>query len=232
MGNVPFYGYGGYPFLQFNPPSSQRLTPKLDPIKLNDNNWVIWSRYVHAILIEMGVDRCIQYNMQGYLDDYKAQTIIMQSCTEEYQVQISDHLSAHSMWEYLMSLFITKANGKLISLQEESRMFKMHANEKPSMYILRGRKIANTMKSLGHEFSDLALCNMILNGLSAEYDIHKKVQQSIIISNPDVNLLQHTLELAYMQNLAEKANTVPTDSISSHLHIVGVPTIILLLPIM
>jgi hypothetical protein len=78
------------------------------------------------MLIEMGVEHCIIYDQQGNLDDYKAQTIIMQSCNEEYQIQISDHLSAYSMWEYLMALFVTKANGKLISLQEESRMFKSH----------------------------------------------------------------------------------------------------------
>jgi hypothetical protein len=220
MGNFPFYGYGPYPAMQVHPPS-QRLTPKLDPIKLNDNNWVIWSRYVHAMLIEMGVEHCIIYDQQGNLDDYKAQTIIMQSCNEEYQIQISDHLSAYSMWEYLMALFVTKANGKLISLQEESRMFKMHVNEKPSAHVLRARKIANTIKSLGHEFSDLSLCSMILNGLPPEYDIHKQVQQSIIVSNPDVNMLQHSLELAYMQNTAKKTTLMPKPSYQRPPHVPG-----------
>ena len=198
MVNSNPYGYSGYPFINFNSPS-QRLTPKLEPLKLNDNNWVIWSRYVHAMLIEMGVEYCILHDMRGNLDDYKAQSIITQSCTEEYQIQISDHLSAYSMWDYLMALFVTKANGKIISLQEESRNFKMYIREKPSSYVLRARKIANTIKSLGHEFSDLSLCTMLLNGLPEEYNIHKQVQQSIIVSNPDVNMLQHSLELAYMQ---------------------------------
>jgi hypothetical protein len=153
MVNTSPFGYNGYPFMQYKPPS-QRLTPKLEPLKLNDNNWVIWSRYVHAMLIEMGVEYCILADMRGQLDDYKAQSIITQSCSEEYQIQISDHLSAYSMWEYLMALFVTKANGKLISLQEESRTFKMQLNEKPSAYVLRARKKANTIKSLGHEFSD------------------------------------------------------------------------------
>jgi hypothetical protein len=173
------------------------------------------------MLIEMGVEHCIIYDQQGNLDDYKAQTIIMQSCNEEYQIQISDHLSAYSMWEYLMALFVTKANGKLISLQEESRMFKMHVNEKPSAYVLRARKIANTIKSLGHEFSDLSLCSMILNGLPPEYDIHKQVQQSIIVSNPDVNMLQHSLELAYMQNTAKKITLMPKPSYQRPPHVPG-----------
>lgn len=203
MVNTSPFGYNGYPFMQYKPPS-QRLTPKLEPLKLNDNNWVIWSRYVHAMLIEMGVEYCILADMRGQLDDYKAQSIITQSCSEEYQIQISDHLSAYSMWEYLMALFVTKANGKLISLQEESRTFKMQLNEKPSAYVLRARKIANTIKSLGHEFSDLSVCTMLLNGLPEEYEIHKQVQQSIIVSNPDVNLLQHSLELAHMQIVNKK----------------------------
>jgi hypothetical protein len=161
------------------------------------------------MLIEMGVEYCILHNMRGHLDDYKAQSIITQSCSEEYQIQISDLSSAHAMWEYLMSLFVTKANGKLISLQEESRTFKMHTNEKPSAYVLRARRIANTIKSLGHEFSDLSLCNMLLNGLPEEYEIHKQVQQTIIVSNPDVNLLQHSLELAYMQVVSKRSSNAP-----------------------
>jgi hypothetical protein len=161
------------------------------------------------MLIEMGVEYCILNDMRGHLDDYKAQSIITQSCSEEYQVQISDQFSAHSMWAHLMSLFVTKANGKLISLQEESRTFKMLANEKPSAYVLRARRIANTIKSLGHEFSDLSLCTMLLNGLPEEYAIHKQVQQSIIVSNPDVNLLQHSLELAYMQIVSKRVQHAP-----------------------
>ena len=215
MPNPSPVGYSGYPYLQFKPPS-QKLTPKLEPLKLNDNNWVIWSRYVHAMLIEMGVEYCILQDMRGHLDDYKAQSIITQSCSEEYQVQISDHFSAFTMWEYLMSLFVTKANGKLISLQEESRTFRMHTNEKPSAYVLRARRIANTIKSLGHEFSDLSLCNMLLNGLPEEYDIHKQVQQSIIVSNPDVNLLQHSLELAYMQIVSKRTSNTPAKSSTSY----------------
>ena len=85
----------------------------------------------------------------------------------------------------------------------------MSSNEKPSAYVLRARRIANTMKSLGHEFSDLSLCNMILYGLPEEYEIHKHVQQSIIVSNPDVNLLQHALELAHMQIVSKKTPIQP-----------------------
>ncbi len=43
------------------PTSSHRLTPKLEPIKLSENNWVIWSRYVHAMIIELGVEYCLHH---------------------------------------------------------------------------------------------------------------------------------------------------------------------------
>ena len=48
MVNTSPFGYNGYPFMQYKPPS-QRLTPKLEPLKLNDNNWVIWSRVAEQL---------------------------------------------------------------------------------------------------------------------------------------------------------------------------------------
>ena len=73
---------------------SHKLSTKLDPIKLNDNNWVLWSKYAHAVRIEMCAEYCIKSDYEGTYKDYRAQTLILQSCTEEYQVQIS-HLISH-----------------------------------------------------------------------------------------------------------------------------------------
>jgi hypothetical protein len=50
---------------------------------------------------------------------------------------------------------------------------------------------------------------MLLNGLPEEYNIHKQVQQSLIVSNPDVNQLQHSLELAHMQIVNKKLQNPP-----------------------
>ena len=80
-GGGPGLPSGSYPFpyyLYQPTPSVQRLTPKMDPIKLNEHNWVLWSRFVHAMLIEVGVERCIQEDMQGHVEDFKAQSLIMQ----------------------------------------------------------------------------------------------------------------------------------------------------------
>jgi len=39
--------------------------------------------------------------------------------------------------------------GKLMSLNEEARLFKMKPGEKPSVYVMRARKISQCLKSLG-----------------------------------------------------------------------------------
>ena len=111
---------------------------------------------MNAMLIEVGVSHCIHYDLEGHLDDFKAQSLIVQSCFEEHLIQISDQMSAFGMWQYLMSLFTSKSKGKLMSLHEEARMFKMSNGEKPSSYILRARKIATTIRSLGDEFTELS----------------------------------------------------------------------------
>jgi hypothetical protein len=110
------------PTMLMHAPTSQKLTPKLDPIKLNNDNWVLWSRYANAVLIEMGVEYCIHQRCEGTYDDLKAQTLILQSCTEEYQVQISHLSNAFDMWGHLISLFTGMTNGKLMSLNEEAKI--------------------------------------------------------------------------------------------------------------
>jgi gag-polypeptide of LTR copia-type len=65
--------------------------------------------------------------------------------------------------------------GKLMSLNEEARLFRMKPGEKPSVYVMRARKIANTLNSLGRDPDDLATCMMILNGLTPEYDELKQI---------------------------------------------------------
>jgi hypothetical protein len=119
-------------------------------------------------------------------------------------------MSAFGMWQYLMSLFTSKSKGKLMSLHEEARMFKMSNGEKPSSYILRARKIATTIRSLGDEFTELSLCSMILSGLSEDYSDDKKVQRCFCYTNPDVSQLQHALELTYLKLQDAKSNTPKT----------------------
>lgn len=203
-------GVGGHPafpptFPTYSQPSA-KLTPKLDPIKLNDNNWVHWSRYIHAIIIEIGVEHCIRRDMTNTFEDYKAQALILQSCTDEYLVQISDLTSAFAMWNHLISLFTGRTNGKLMSLNEEIRLFKMKHGEKPSAYVLRARRITNTIRSLGRQYDDLSVCMMILNGLTPEYEQTKQIQQNLCYHDPDVSRLQHTLELVYMSLDFSKQN--------------------------
>jgi hypothetical protein len=107
----------------------------------------MWSKHVYTMLMEMGVAYCVHDDCEGSLDDFKAQTLITQSCTEEYLVQISDQYSAYVMWHTLLDVFRVRAQGKLISLHNEARTLTMFPGEKPSAYILRGRKIANTIRN-------------------------------------------------------------------------------------
>jgi hypothetical protein len=210
---MPFMSGGfpsaGYPTFHTGPISysHQKLTPKLEPIKLGDNNWVMWSKHVYTMLIEMGVAYCVHDDCEGTLDDFKAQTLITQACTEEYLVQISDLYSAHEMWNVLLDVFKTRAQGKLLSLHHEARMLTMHPGEKPSAYILRGRKIANTIKSLGENYSDLTLCAMLLAGLTDEYEADRQYQTSVCYDKADIHKLQHVLELTYSKLQRKKANT-------------------------
>jgi hypothetical protein len=164
----------------------------------------MWSRYVHAMLMEMGVERCIQVDCEGMIEDYKAQSLILQSCTEEYLVQISDKNCAFDMWDYLMGLFTRRSKGKIMALHEEMRHFRMFEKEKPSSFVLRARRIVNTLRSLGEEVTELTLCNLILNGLPEEYEVDVKVQQAICFTQADVSQLQHTLELSWMKMYENK----------------------------
>jgi hypothetical protein len=173
-------------------------------MKLNDDNWVTWSKQTYAILWETGVNYCVHDDYEGTYDDYKAQTIIVQSCTEEYSVQISDLKSACAMWNTLMQVLTERANGRIMSLHHEVKMFKMRVGEKPSAYVLRARKIANTMRSLGGNFDDISLCSMILSGLTEEYEYDRRQQRSACYRDPDVYQLQHVLELSYLEMQSRK----------------------------
>jgi hypothetical protein len=128
--------------------SSQRLTPKIETVKLNDTNWVTWTRQVYAMLWEMGVNYCVHDVHEDSYDDFKAQTLIVQACTEEYAVQITDLKCSHYMWNKLLQVFNARASARLMSLHKESRSFKMKPGEKPSEYVLRARRISNNMRSV------------------------------------------------------------------------------------
>jgi hypothetical protein len=125
----------------------QKLTPKIELVKLNDTNWLTWTKQVYAMLWEMNVNYCVHDDYQGAYDDFKAQTIITQACTEQYSVQITDLSSAHQMWNKLLHVFNARAAARLMSLHREQKLFKMKPGEKPSDYILRCRKIANNLRS-------------------------------------------------------------------------------------
>eukprot|EP00884_Botryococcus_braunii_P011866 jgi/Botrbrau1/20680/Bobra.0058s0010.1 len=101
QGQFPNVGIPGLP--NINPTtgpsfsSHQKLTPKIELVKLNDTNWLTWTKQVYAMLWEMNVNYCVHDDYQGAYDDFKAQTIITQACTEQYSVQITDLTSAYHM---------------------------------------------------------------------------------------------------------------------------------------
>jgi hypothetical protein len=174
--------------------TQQKLTPKVEIVKLNDTNWVIWTRQVYAMLWEMGVNYCVHDAYEGTYDDLKAQTIITQACTDHYSVQITHLKCAFHMWNTLLQTFNLKAAAKLMSLHIESRLFTMKSGEKPSDYVLRARRISNSLRSLGDAMSEINLCSMMLEGLTHEYEVDKRLQLSVCNHNPDVHQLQHVLE--------------------------------------
>lgn len=155
------------------------------------------------MIIEIGVEHFIKSKCEGTLQDYKAQALILQSCTDDYMVRISHYTSAYDMWNHLIKLFVGRTNDKLMALNEEVRLFKMKANEKPSSYVLRARKIANTLRSLGRPHDDMSTCMMVLHG-SHEYNDIKQIQLSLCDTDPDVDRVQHTLDLAHMNIEANK----------------------------
>lgn len=77
------------PIMPMHATPFENLTPKLDLIKLNNENWVLWSRNANAAWIELGVEYRIKQLCEGTYDNLKAQTLIMQSYIDEYQRQIS-----------------------------------------------------------------------------------------------------------------------------------------------
>jgi hypothetical protein len=48
--------------------AQQKLTPKVEIVKLNDTNWVIWTRQVYAMLWEMGVNYYVHDVHEGTYD--------------------------------------------------------------------------------------------------------------------------------------------------------------------
>ena len=100
-------------------------------------------------------------------------------------------------------MFTVRASGRLMTLYQEARTLAMRPGEKPSLYVLRARKIANNIRSLGHSFDDLSVCNMILNGLTAEYEQDVQLQEALCMQDPDLSTLQHGLELAYIKKVSK-----------------------------
>jgi len=93
------------PTVPANKSSSKKFTTKMDPIKLDDTTGFSGAGISNSVLIEMEVDHCLKQDFEGTLEDFRAQSSILQSCTDEYLVQISHLTSAYSMWQYLIDLF-------------------------------------------------------------------------------------------------------------------------------
>jgi hypothetical protein len=191
------------------------LLPKLDVMKLNDNNWVAWSRYAHAILLSAGVEWCIQADYGEYAQDWVAQTLLTGSLSDAYQVEVSDQKSAHGIWTCLLNIFTVRGRGRILALFQELHSLKMTPNEKPSVYITRARKLVMSLRSFGHYYTDLALCYVILAGLSPEYEQDKHTQMNLIQDNPDLGRLQGNLELTYIRLQAEKVAKQGSKTINS-----------------
>ena len=74
------------------------------------------------------------------------------------------------MWNKLLQVFNARAAARLMSLHREQKLFAMKPGEKPSDYVFRCRKIANNLKSLGEQCSEVCQCSMIIEGLTEEYE--------------------------------------------------------------
>jgi hypothetical protein len=63
----------------------------------------------------------------------------------------------------------------------------MKSGENPSDYVLRARRISNSLRSLGDQMSEIHLRSMILEGLTEDYEVDKRLHLSVCNHNPDVH---------------------------------------------
>jgi Reverse transcriptase (RNA-dependent DNA polymerase)/gag-polypeptide of LTR copia-type/GAG-pre-integrase domain len=224
-GGPPFPGMGGGPGVPLtgNPPNARdqprrvQQLPKIEPLKLNDENWVQWADYMHGVLITLEINHCIESPAHaGTLDDYQAKNVILQGCSDKYVVQIVHLPSAYDMWGELMSVFQIHARGKVIGFYQELSSLRMKQGEHPSDYVFRARKIVSTLRQLGEPVTDLGVCTHLLAGLTTEYQQHRLVQEALIQHDDNITKLEVTLCRAHT-NIAlnrrapsDKPREVPT----------------------
>lgn len=213
-GGPPFAGAGGgqgapstgYPPTNWNQPRRIHQLPKIEPLKLNDDNWSQWAKYMHGVFLTLDLGHCIESaDHVGTLDDYQAMNILLQGCGEKYIVQVSHMSSTYEMWCELMHIFDVHARGKVIGYYQEMSALRMKVAEHPSDYVYRARKIVASLRGLGEPYTDLALCTHILHGLTADYQQHKLVQEALIQHDDSVNKLETTLVRAHSTMASRRA---------------------------
>jgi transposase InsO family protein len=94
-----------------------------------------------------------------------------------------------------------------MALFQELHTLKMNPGEKPSLYVSRARKLVMSLRSFGQNYTDLALCYVILAGLTPEYEQDKNTQFNLVQDNPDIGRLQGNLELTFIRLRAAKGLT-------------------------
>ena len=192
-----------------------KLVPKIETLKLNETNWVAWSRFAHAMLLSAGLEWCIHRDCSMLPEDWVAQSLITSCLSENYQIEVSDQTSAFGIWNYLLDVFTVRGRSKVLSLFEELNNLKMNDRERPSSFISRARKIVMALRSFGQSYTDLSVCYIILKGLTVEYKDDVKTLYNTLQDNHDIGRLQGNLELSYIRIQAERTLAPKTHKIDT-----------------
>ena len=144
-------------------------------VKLNKNNYKTWAFNMELELEDRDLWQVIideeKFNEAEEKTKRKTFKIIARAITEEIQSDILNFNCPRKLWQYLSSRF--QPNTRLRRLQASKSLFsaKMECEEDMDMYINRILSLAaDVVKSGSVKVDEEQVCNVIINGLTEEYD--------------------------------------------------------------
>ena len=144
-------------------------------VKLNKKNYKTWSFNIKLELEERGLWDLVNSDdsLEEVTEEQKKRAfrIIARSIVEEIQEDILDLTCPRTLWKRLEARF--QPNTRLRRLQASKSFFtaKMSDEEDMETYVNRVFALASDVEKAGSDkISNEQICNILINGLSDEYD--------------------------------------------------------------
>lgn len=159
-------------------------TGKVIVEKLSDNNYLIWSAQMEALLEARGVWRHIsgETNLEGPQAGFThgknvARALIICSLTAQYVAVVVSEKDPKNMWDKLKEVHTSRCMASEHSLRHKLLTMKKKETENVRAYASKICSIEYELSCAGHKLEERDKKFALLNGLGSEFNIKKQILQ-------------------------------------------------------